>query len=162
MKKNDYETRTLQLFGKLTQAGAITILIANECYLTCGDEIADGCSRRELEALLKRLDVITSTKHLTKEGAQYLCSAITTVGIHLDQWLGDRKYQSDLDQLTRLLAEYTKYGDVEANDTRLRILVRDLAKTHADELRATLSSTPLDTSVHAGRIMKAHPEYFTV
>ena len=149
MNKIDNDTMALQIWDKLRQAGAISLHAGGASYLTKAEEIADTTSRRELEAILIRLGLFTPADHLTKQLSASLCSALTLQGIHLDQWLADRKYQSELNDLTHLLADYAIHCDMNANDTRLRIAVLSIAKTHAAELRSTL---PSDSSIHAVRI----------
>ncbi len=155
MKNIDNDALAMQLSEELLKAGAVSVLIVRENYLTCNDEIVDTTSRRELEAILFRLGVFGPGEHLTKQQAVSLRGLLTFVGIHLDQWLSDRKYQSDLDELNDLLADYEKYRDLSENDTRLRMLILKLAKKHVVELQKALASQPPDSSVHAIR-MKQH------
>ena len=155
----DHKALALELAQKLHQAGAISLHAGDKSYVTCDEEIADESSRRELEAMLIRLGIFKPTDHLTKALAARLESALILQGIHLNQWLADRKYQSELDELDRLLADYSTHGDLDVNDTRLRIAVLNIAKAHASELRATAGKNPPDTSIHIVRIIKTHPEY---
>lgn len=152
MQQIDNQTIALQQTDELQKAGAISILVGGENYVTCKNEIADTTSRRELEAILVRTGVFKTSQHLSKNMAADLCTALSLTGIHMDQWLSDRKYQSDFDELKDLLADYAKHGDLNANDTRLRILVTKLVKKHLGELQKTMTAQPLDSSIHVVRI----------
>jgi hypothetical protein len=150
----DDKTTALQMCSALESASAISLLTRYKSYLICNDDVVDTTKRRELQALLRRQGLLAPVEKLSASLADTLCSALTLRGIHVDQWLADRKFQNDLDELNRVINEYDQFGDLNANDTKLRIAVVNIVHKHSAELRKTLLTQPLDSSVHSAKIMK--------
>lgn len=147
------QTQALDALEALLLDGYVPVLTTELSYISNGTEIYDITSRRELEALLHRKGLIRPAQHITRPEAADLSSALITQGIHLDQWLKDRKYQSDLDTLNSLWADYLQHGDWNDNDTCLRVLVLGLVKKHKLDLLGTYLKKPADTSIHSVRIL---------
>lgn len=147
------QTQALDSVKALLLDGFVPVLTTELSYISNGTEIFDMTSRRELEALLHRKGLIRPTQHISRPEAADLSSALISQGIHLDQWLKDRKYQSDLDTLNSLWADYLQHGDWNDNDTRLRVLILDLVKKYQKDLLATYLKKPADTSIHSVRIL---------
>ncbi|MCB1060975.1 MAG: hypothetical protein KDB65_12135 [Calditrichaeota bacterium] len=148
MKKTIEETALEQALA-LLKMGGIPVLFPNFHYLCDGEDVTDIISRRELEALLIRTGLFTVKDHLTKEQARLLTGNLIGLGIHLDEWLTARNFQSELANLKKLLNDGTLFD----NDTRLRLFVLELFKFHHSDLIATHTKKPADTSIHVNKIL---------
>lgn len=148
MNKTIEET-ALEQARALLKMGGIPVLLSNFHYLCDGMDVTDITSRRELEALLIRKGLFTVKDHLTKEQARLLTGNLIGLGIHLDEWLTARNLLLELNNMNKLLKDGTLFD----NDTRLRVFVLDLFKSHHRDLIATHSKKPADTSIHVNKIL---------